>query len=63
MLNRLTLEAEAWAESGTRKQNEVPLSRQSLWRGYPRLDPPHATISLPNSEFAANEHQYTQMKE
>ncbi len=28
LLNRLTSEAEAWAESGTRKQGEVPLRRQ-----------------------------------
>ncbi|HZZ70640.1 MAG TPA: lysophospholipid acyltransferase family protein [Pirellulales bacterium] len=29
MLNRLTLEAEAWAESGTRKVGEVPLLRHT----------------------------------
>ena len=40
LLNRLTLEAEAWAESGTRKGEEVPLRREPIWRGYPRLDPP-----------------------
>jgi lysophospholipid acyltransferase (LPLAT)-like uncharacterized protein len=40
LLNRLTLEAEAWAESGTRKVEEVPLRRESIWRGYPRLDAP-----------------------
>ncbi len=28
LLNRLTLEAEAWAESGTRKSCEVPLRRR-----------------------------------
>ena len=33
LLNRLTLEAEAWAESGTRKVNEVPLRREPIWRG------------------------------
>jgi hypothetical protein len=42
LMNRLTLEAEAWAESGTRKAAEVPLRRESMWRGYPRLDPPHS---------------------
>ncbi len=28
LLNRLTLEAEAWAESGERKVEEVPLRRE-----------------------------------
>ncbi len=40
LLNRLTLEAEAWAESGTRKTEEVPLRREPIWRGYARLDKP-----------------------
>ena len=41
LMNRLTLEAEAWAESGTRKVEEVPLRREPIWRGYARLDAPH----------------------
>jgi lysophospholipid acyltransferase (LPLAT)-like uncharacterized protein len=45
LLNRLTLEAEAWAEAGTRKIEEVPLRREPIWRGYARLDPPHALNS------------------
>ena len=32
LMNRLTLEAEAWAESGTRKIDEVPLRREPIWR-------------------------------
>ena len=31
LLNRLTVEAEAWAEAGTPKIDEVPLRRQSGW--------------------------------
>ena len=38
MLNRLTLEAEAWAESGTRKVSEVPLLRQSAPKRIHRID-------------------------
>ncbi|HTQ39245.1 MAG TPA: lysophospholipid acyltransferase family protein [Pirellulales bacterium] len=41
LMNRLTLEAEAWAESGTHKVEEVPLRREPMWREYPRLDPKH----------------------
>jgi hypothetical protein len=33
VLNRLTLEAEAWAAAGTRKINQVPTRRQPLPRG------------------------------
>ena len=44
MLVRLTCEAEAWAESGTRKQNEVPLRRQAA----PRLrDEPSDKMAEP----------------
>jgi lysophospholipid acyltransferase (LPLAT)-like uncharacterized protein len=41
LLNRLSSEAEAWAESGTRKVCEIGLRRESRWRGYARIDPPH----------------------
>jgi lysophospholipid acyltransferase (LPLAT)-like uncharacterized protein len=41
LLNRLTLEAEAWAESGTRKVCETALRSEPRWRGYTRIDPPH----------------------
>jgi lysophospholipid acyltransferase (LPLAT)-like uncharacterized protein len=54
LMNRLTLEAEAWAESGTRKQNEVPLRREPIWRGYPRLDSPHM---LQEPHFSALPHE------
>jgi len=38
LLNRLTLEAEAWAESGTRKLNDQPVRREHpLRRGAERL--------------------------
>jgi lysophospholipid acyltransferase (LPLAT)-like uncharacterized protein len=41
-LNRLTLEAEAWAEAGTRKLGERPLLRMSAPLRSGRLDGPHA---------------------
>lgn len=41
LLNRLTLEAEAWAESGTRKQDEVPLRSEPLWSTRMQLDRAH----------------------
>jgi hypothetical protein len=44
LLNRLTLEAEAWAESGTRKVEEVPLRREPIWRKV-RRDEPHHLLS------------------
>ena len=31
MLNRLTQEAEAWAEAGTAKVNEVKVGRDPAW--------------------------------
>jgi lysophospholipid acyltransferase (LPLAT)-like uncharacterized protein len=40
LLTRLTLEAEAWAQSGTRKVEEVPLRREPIWRHVRRIDPP-----------------------
>lgn len=39
MLNRLTREAEAWAGTGGRLQNERPLSRAHAFRRPPRRDP------------------------
>jgi lysophospholipid acyltransferase (LPLAT)-like uncharacterized protein len=41
LLNRLTLEAEAWAESGTRKVEEVPLHRVPAWNRLHRVDSSH----------------------
>lgn len=41
LLNRLTCEAEAWAESGTHKCNEQPLRRAFNRHRHRRLDPPH----------------------
>src|SRR5262249_25812698 len=57
LLNRLTLEAEAWAELGTRKIEEVSLRREPIWRGYPRLDPPHS-IRPPHRRPAADAKQF-----
>jgi hypothetical protein len=51
MLNRLTREAEAWAEAGTRKVNEfVPLrERAGVGRttasGWPLVAPPSAKVA------------------
>lgn len=42
MLNRLTLEAEAWAEAGTRKLAELPLARQAAPLRRQRIDREHA---------------------
>lgn len=39
LLNRLTLEAEAWAESGTRKLEEVPIRQEPSRRRLRRIDP------------------------
>jgi lysophospholipid acyltransferase (LPLAT)-like uncharacterized protein len=41
LLNRLTLEAETWAESGTRKIEEVPLRSEPLWSTRAQLDKAH----------------------
>src|SRR5205814_10593948 len=57
VLNRLTLEAEAWAESGTRKVEEVPLRREPIWRGYPRLDPPHSLETTEGAAEMATDHR------
>jgi lysophospholipid acyltransferase (LPLAT)-like uncharacterized protein len=54
LLNRLTLEAEAWAESGTRKLEEVPLRREAIWQNHLRFDQGHTS-----REFRV---QGTQMK-
>jgi len=49
LLRRLTLEAEAWAESGTRKVEEQPLTRQHAWRHerHLRIDAAHARVPTP----------------
>lgn len=41
LLNRLTCEAETWAESGTHKRDELPLRRQSARKAIRRIDAPH----------------------
>ncbi|HEX4129861.1 MAG TPA: lysophospholipid acyltransferase family protein [Pirellulales bacterium] len=46
MLNRLTLEAEAWAESGTRKLGELPVFKQHGYRRH-RVDEPHGSAPPP----------------
>jgi lysophospholipid acyltransferase (LPLAT)-like uncharacterized protein len=51
LLNRLTLEAEAWAESGTQKVNEVELRREPSPHRFRRIDPPHA-LRGPTSSVA-----------
>jgi hypothetical protein len=43
MLNRLTLEAEAWAEAGTRKMHEQPVRTGHVKRR--RRDRPHAVTA------------------
>jgi hypothetical protein len=59
LLNRLTEEAEAWAASGTRKVDEVPVraepARQKAWRldsAQPEIAAPHwrKEISVPTSD-------------
>jgi lysophospholipid acyltransferase (LPLAT)-like uncharacterized protein len=54
LLNRLTLEAEAWAESGTRKVEEEPIRRERAPRRLPQVSmmpslhrPSQSQISLP----------------
>lgn len=59
LLKRLTLEAEAWAESGTRKLEEVPLRREPIW-SHPRFDGPH-TLSAPHFGQAADGHRLAQI--
>ena len=61
LLNRLTLEAEAWAESGTRKVCETALRRESLWRGYTRLDPPHANETADKRGRTQREKQFSKI--
>jgi lysophospholipid acyltransferase (LPLAT)-like uncharacterized protein len=52
ILNRLTIEAETWAESGTPKLNEVQLRREPSPHRYRRFDTPHPlrspTVPLPS---------------
>jgi hypothetical protein len=45
LLNRLTLEAEAWAESGTRKLEEVPIRREPSRRRLRRVDASQSSLS------------------
>jgi hypothetical protein len=59
LMNRLTLEAEAWAELGTRKVEEVPLRREPMWRGYTRLDGPHA-LTAPHFAITADARRFAQ---
>jgi lysophospholipid acyltransferase (LPLAT)-like uncharacterized protein len=44
LLNRLTLEAEAWAESGTAKLGEIAVRREPATR---RFGPPAESLTLP----------------
>ena len=41
LLNRLTIEAETWAEAGTPKVNEVALRREPSPHRFRRIDAPH----------------------
>jgi hypothetical protein len=59
LMNRLTLEAEAWAESGTRKKEEVPLRREPIWQGYTRLDLPQA-LAGPQFSSTAQARKFVQ---
>ena len=60
LLNRLTLEAEAWAESGTRKLEEVPLRREPIWQHALRIDPAHH-LKPPHFEQTADGRGLTQI--
>jgi hypothetical protein len=60
LLNRLTSEAEAWAESGTRKTEEVPLRREPIWRHAWRIDPAHH-LKPPHFEQTADGRGLTQI--
>lgn len=42
LLNRLTVEAETWAESGTRRIGQRNIEPGPAWRGRGRVDPPHS---------------------
>lgn len=51
MLNRLTLEAEAWAEASTRKIDQIPLRRQPAPRGaYRRHGPKRRPVEMAGGE-------------
>lgn len=52
MLTRLTLEAEAWAESGTHKREETPARREHAPAGRLRFDP-LPQLSAPHANSAA----------
>jgi lysophospholipid acyltransferase (LPLAT)-like uncharacterized protein len=60
ILNRLTLEAEAWAESGTPKLEEQPLRKEHAYHPFRRTDPrqllsgPHAKSAATSSTPTAN---------
>src|SRR5262249_44422762 len=63
LMNRLTLEAEAWAESGVRKAEEVPLRREPSWRSYARLDQPQALAGphFPISAAARSSREFAEI--
>jgi lysophospholipid acyltransferase (LPLAT)-like uncharacterized protein len=63
LMNRLTLEAEAWAESGTRKAGEVPLRREPIWRGHARLDQPQSLAGphFPLSAAARSSREFAEI--
>ena len=48
LLNRLSLEAESWAESGTAKREEIPVRREPA----PRLREPAPSIAFPLEKVA-----------
>jgi lysophospholipid acyltransferase (LPLAT)-like uncharacterized protein len=59
LLNRFTLEAEAWAEAGTHKVDEIPLHRQSAPRQRSVNEPhdlsaPHFRLTAKPSRYAAD---------
>ncbi|HWA98237.1 MAG TPA: lysophospholipid acyltransferase family protein [Pirellulales bacterium] len=58
VLNRMTLEAEAWAESGTHKIGEQAGVRQHAYHGARRIDKPHVLAgphqALPAHRIAAS---------
>jgi hypothetical protein len=54
LLNRLTVEAEAWAESGTRKLGEQPARREHLKSRARRVDKRHGLPAFHDHEIAAS---------
>ncbi|MCH8047542.1 MAG: lysophospholipid acyltransferase family protein [Planctomycetes bacterium] len=55
LLNRLTDEAETWAESGTRKVGQVVMRREPVRRRVTRVDQSHQRLRGPTQRRESNE--------